>query len=210
MSRLKPKNAPYHHGDLRNTLIEAGVKMLSEQGEAAISMRKLAKEAGVSHNAPYMHFADKEALLVAIAEEGFHILTDYVSQAIADDQEDWMARFHAGCWSYVQFALEHPSHLNLMFREYDHVKYPSLNEVSTGSLVLLRELIDAGQLSRFVIEGESKQIATLIWSLLHGVSVILAGRKMPPVVMGEKTPQELVDLFVGMLYTGLQHENTTA
>ncbi|MEM8862692.1 MAG: TetR/AcrR family transcriptional regulator [Chloroflexota bacterium] len=203
MSTSKQKNTPYHHGDLRNTLIAAGVKMISEQGEAAISMRKLAKEAGVSHNAPYMHFADKEALLAAIAEEGFHILTNYISQAIAEDQGDWMERLLAGCWAYVRFALEHPSHLNLMFRDYDPEKYPSLYEVSTGSLELLQKLIDAGQKLKLVIQGDSKQIATLIWSLLHGISVILAGRRMPPTVMGDNTPQELVDMFVSMMHKGL-------
>ena len=204
MSRSNLKKTHYHHGDLRNALITAGLEMLETEGEQGISMRKLAKAAGVSHNAPYMHFADKEALLVAIAEEGFTILSQRVSDAIEAAGENWHERLHDGCWAYVQFALEHPSHLNVMFRSYDLEKYPSYYEVSAGSLELLRELVEAGQLSELVIRGDSKQIATLIWSLLHGVSTILAGRKMPPVVMGDRTPQELVHGFVELLYSGLE------
>ena len=179
--------------------------MLSEQGEAAISMRKLAKEAGVSHNAPYMHFADKEALLAAIAEEGFHILSDYVSKAIDKNSGNWSSQLHDGCWSYVQFALEHPSHLNVMFRYYEPAKYPSLYDASTQSLQLLSGLVAEGQTSKHVVDGDSKQIATLVRSLLHGVATILSGRKMPPAVMGDNTPEELVRMFVDMLYDGLKN-----
>ena len=203
MSRSNVKNTPYHHGDLRNTLIKTGVKMLGEQGEQGISMRKLAKEAGVSHNAPYMHFADKEALLVAIAEEGFAILSQRVSEAIAAPGNSWHERLHDGCWAYVQFALEHPSHLNVMFRPYDLEKYPSYYEVSSRALEILQDMVNAGQHSENVIRGDSKEIATMLWSLLHGVSTIMTGRKMPPKVMGDLKPEELVHRFVELVYSGL-------
>lgn len=193
----------YHHGDLRNALIEAGVKMLETDGAQGLSMRKLAKQAGVSHNAPYMHFADKEALLAAIAEEGFHILAAAVSDAIARAGDDWQQQLLAGSWAYVDFALAHPNHLQVMFREYDPEKYPSLYAASIGSLELLRALIEQGQLSELVISGDSQELATFIWSLLHGVSTILAGRKLPPTVMGTRTPEELVRAYVGLLYRGV-------
>ena len=67
---MKPKDK-YHHGNLRNKLIAIATELLSEEGAHSLSLRKISQRAGVSHNAPYMHFADKEAVLAAIAEEGF-------------------------------------------------------------------------------------------------------------------------------------------
>lgn len=203
MSISLPINKSYHHGDLRNALIEAGVKMLAEEGEQNFSMRKLARAAGVSHNAPYMHFADKEALLVAIAEEGFTLLSLAVSEAIEQGEDNWNASLKKCCWAYVQFALAHPSHLNLMFYPYNAEKYPGYYKVSTNTLKLLWEFVEAGQEAGLVKAGDSKVLATLIWSLMHGVSTILAGRKMPPWVMGERTTAVLVEEFAAHLYHGL-------
>ena len=92
-----------------------------------------------------------------------------------------------------------------MFRYYEPAKYPSLYDASTQSLQLLSGLVAKGQNSKHVVEGDSKQIATLVWSLLHGVATILSGRKMPQAVMGDNTPEELVTMFVDMLYTGLKN-----
>ena len=203
MSTSNDKETSYHHGNLRNELIAAGVKMLGEEGEQGISMRKLARKAGVSHNAPYMHFADKEALLVAIAEEGFGILTRKLTAVLAGTDSDWHTRLRAISWAYVQFALAHRNHLNVMFRAYDPDKYPHYYQTTASALNILTELVEAGQTADLVIAEESKRVATLIWSLLHGVSLILAGGKMPPDVLGEQSPQALVEQFIEMLYGGI-------
>lgn len=203
MSPTKPKDDTYHHGDLRNALIAAGVQMLETEGAQGLSLRKLAKQAGVSHNAPYMHFADKEALLAAIAEEGFHILTNAVRSAVDSADDDWRQQLSAGCWAYVRFALEHPSHLQVMFIGYEPQKYPSLYATSTGALAVLSDLIRRGQAQGKVVDGDSHYLATFVWSLLHGVATILAGRKMPPTVMGRVTPEELVRSYVAQLIRGL-------
>src|SRR5215212_4914161 len=72
----------YHHGDLRNALIRAGQELLAQEGIAGLDMRKVARAAGVSHAAPYRHFADKQALLAAIAEDGFYQLAEGMDAAI--------------------------------------------------------------------------------------------------------------------------------
>jgi AcrR family transcriptional regulator len=72
----------YHHGDLRGVLIAVATELLAEEGVHTLSLRKIAQKAGVSHNAPYMHFADKEAVLAAIAEEGFRLLSETVREAM--------------------------------------------------------------------------------------------------------------------------------
>src|ERR1051326_7507290 len=80
--RLKPK--PYHHGDLRHALIQAGLELLSEGGAATLDLRKVARKAGVSHAAPYRHFADKQALIAAINEEGYCRLAERIQVARQD------------------------------------------------------------------------------------------------------------------------------
>ncbi len=197
-----PKDS-YHHGDLRNALVQAGVELLAQEGVQALSLRKLARQAGVSHNAPYMHFSDKEALLAAIAEEGFHILTAVVETAVSQAEGEWQQQLRAGSWAYVQFALEHPSHLQVMFRSFEHAQYPSLLQAGTGALAQLQTLIEEGQQVGLVRAGDSGELATCVWSLLHGLATILTGRKVPPAVMGEAAPEELTRQFVDLLYGGL-------
>lgn len=193
----------YHHGDLRNTLIEMATEMLVTDGVAALSLRKVAKRAGVSHNAPYMHFADKEGLLAAIAEEGFRRLTAAVDQAVAEAGDGWYARFQAGCCAYVQFALEHAEHLQVMIGSFAPAKYPSLATASWEALERLKLLIEAGQAAGQLRAGDSREMATVAWSLVHGIATIWAGGKMPAVVIGEREAPALTADFVGMLYGGL-------
>src|SRR5207244_8609625 len=82
VERQKPK--PYHHGDLRNALIQVGLELLAEGGAAALDLRKVARKAGVSHAAPYRHFADKQALIAAINEVGFQWLAEGIQDALGD------------------------------------------------------------------------------------------------------------------------------
>jgi len=95
----------YHHGDLRPALLRAAGKILEQEGREAISLRDLARRAGVSHNAPYRHFADRGALLAALAEEGYALL----AQALAG--KPWREQ----AVTYVHFALANPARFGLMF-----------------------------------------------------------------------------------------------
>src|SRR5690242_9953019 len=104
---------PYHHGDLRRQLIAVGEEVLAERGIAALSLREVARRLGVSHNAPFKHFASREALLAAIAEEGFGDLTARLAGAMAvDDPRQAMT---GRALAYVTFALERPAVFRLMF-----------------------------------------------------------------------------------------------
>ncbi len=96
----------YHHGDLRRALLRAAGKILEKEGREALSLRDLARHAGVSHNAPYRHFADRDALLAALAEEGFALLEGELRG------RPWREQATA----YVRFALANPERFQLMFR----------------------------------------------------------------------------------------------
>lgn len=201
------RNTPYHHGDLRNALITAGVQILLENGLDALSMRKLARAAGVSHNAPYMHFADKDALLAAIAEEGFRVLAERLLIAVTPPPADWFERLHAGTWAYVSFMLEHPGHAQVMFRHFTRETSPTLHEAALQCLRLLKDLLAQGQAAGYVEEGDAQDLAQMIWSMLHGMAILLSAEKMPPLADGEHDPQAITRRFVDQLYAGIRPRN---
>jgi AcrR family transcriptional regulator len=194
----------YHHGDLRNALLSAGAGMLVDESVHTLSLRKLAKKVGVSHNAPYMHFVDKEALLAAIAEEGFRLLTIEFETAVSAATVGWYDRFEAGCCSYVAFALEHPGHMKVMIRSFDSETYPSLSQTALGALEGLQRIVQEGQELGQVKAGDGGEIAATIWALLHGISTIWTGQKMPAAISAGRTPEQLTRDFVRHFYGGLK------
>src|SRR3954453_8719397 len=109
------RTRPYHHGNLRSTLLEAAVRPLAAGGVAALSLRELARQVGVSHAAPRRHFAHKQALLDALAEDGFERLGAQLREAMDAAGDRFDARLRAFAHSYVGFATEHAALLELMF-----------------------------------------------------------------------------------------------
>lgn len=210
MSISKMKDQNYHHGDLRNTLISAGVELLKQDGMEKLSLRKLAREAGVSHNAPYMHFKDKEGLLAAIAQEGFNLLADRLRQAINQDYETWYEKFRCGCQAYIDFVLEYTGHAQVMFRYYDPEKYVEQAQASMAAIRLLENILEEGQTTGQIVAGDSLYQASIVWAFLHGIANILAAGKMPFHVSDHQTTESLVDDFLQQFYVGLQIRPTSA
>lgn len=197
------KTETYHHGALRQALIQAAVEQLQAHGLEALSLRGLARVVGVSHNAPYMHFADKEALLAAISTQGWTLLAAEIDRALSAVGDDWLARLHAVGWAYVAFVLAHPGHAEVMFRHYDANTYSEAALASESALARLIIVLDEGQAGGHIRPQNSLQTAAMIWSLLHGLALILANQKMPPVVMNGAAPQQLTRQFVQMALDGL-------
>src|SRR6201995_1375769 len=106
---------PYHHGHLRDTLLAEAERTLREQGVEQLSFRDLARQAGVSPAAPRRPFADRQALLDALAGAGFARLADEVAAAISNAGPDFPARLRATCAAYVRFATEDTALMELMF-----------------------------------------------------------------------------------------------
>src|SRR4051794_22103421 len=119
----------YHHGDLRRTLLDAALGIVEKAGPGALSLRELARRAGVSHAAPYRHFPSREALLGALAVEGFRGLGAEM-QACAGDERDPLPRFRALGLAYVRYAVAHPGHFKVMFSSdlHDAGETPELEE----------------------------------------------------------------------------------
>lgn len=194
--------AQYHHGNLRNALLTIATELLAEDGVHALSLRKMAQRAGVSHNAPYMHFTDKEAVLAAIAEEGFRELSVEVESAISQASTTRL-QLIAASTAYVNFALNHPNQVKLMFCPYDEEKYPSLIESSQASLHLLFDLVKIGQEKRELISGNTQEMTKAIWAMVHGVATLSIAYKTNNLLPGKISTEETISVFIDCLLDGL-------
>src|SRR6266850_8184535 len=159
MSTSRRKKAAYHHGDLRPALLRAAADVLEKQGVEALTLRGVARRAGVSHNAPYRHFKDRNALLAALAEDGFRAL----GKALEGKSGISMGE------AYVRFGLAHPARFRLMFgggvRLSDH---PALREASS----LAYEALLSALRSRHDLP-DPEIAAAAAWSLVHGLANLL-------------------------------------
>lgn len=174
-----PKNN-YHHGDLRQSLIDAAIALISEEGIKELSLRQVARRVGVSHNAPYRHFADKEALLAAVAEQGFQSLGMAMETAREGIPIDSWQRLEAIGIAYVHFALAHPAHYRLMFGDYrcNFSKYAGLVAVAQQSFMVLVDTIREGQAAGIFRAADPVNMARVAWSLVHGQSMLALDNKL--------------------------------
>lgn len=146
----------YHHGDLRAALVQAAEEILEEQGLAALSIREAARRAGVSHNAPYRHFPDRDSLLAELAAEGFRRLGAELAAHGGREMGE----------AYVRFALAHPERFRLMFGA--RLKHPVLQEAAQRTY---GALVSAFRKDRAVADPE--KAAAAAWSLVHGLAQLL-------------------------------------
>jgi AcrR family transcriptional regulator len=152
---------PYHHGDLRRALVESAVAAIDEHGPGALSLRDVARRAGVSHAAPTHHFGDKAGLLTAVAVAGYRLLDAALAAAGPDFAELGVA--------YVRFATDHPAHFAVMFR-------PELLHTDDPELAVARD--SAGGRLHTGAGDPSRAVAA--WSLVHGLATLLRQGAITP------------------------------
>lgn len=198
------KGRGYHHGDLRATLIRIGSEMLAESGEAALSLRQLAQRAGVSHNAPYQHFADKGALIAAIAEEGFRLLSEAIDAAAARSRGGSpIDRLAAVGRAYVEFALAHRAHLQVMFGPYPSTAYPTLAAQAGQTLDRLIAVVADVEAEGHLRTAGGADAAAVVWMTVHGLSAILIADKLPDRLSQGRDPAALTERFIHLIGAGL-------
>jgi AcrR family transcriptional regulator len=206
VDRQKPK--PYHHGDLRHALIQAGLEMLSEGGAAALDLRKVARKAGVSHAAPYRHFADKQALVAAINEEGFRRLAEKIRTTLQEAPGDTVEQLQAIAKAYVQFAREQPWLMREMFSglTVEREDFPDLQAASKDVFKCYVEVVMRGQERGSLIDVDPFALAGVLWSLLHGVAMLTIENQMRPYTDGPDGAERVTRFSVQMLYEGLSRK----
>ncbi|MEZ4449104.1 MAG: TetR/AcrR family transcriptional regulator [Nannocystaceae bacterium] len=161
----------YHHGDLRAALLEAALEVLAERGLAGLSLRECARRADVSHAAPYRHFADKDALVAAIAELGFARLAR-AGIAAMEGAVGPRDRLDAYGVAYVRFAVDHPELFRVMFT--CEVDPSTSGPDGARAFDLLLECATA-------LSGAEDPMTSAIaaWSLPHGVAMLLLDQRIP-------------------------------
>jgi len=168
---------PYHHGDLRQALVRSALEILSETGVGGLSLRAAARRARVSAMAPYRHFADKEALLAAVAEYGFRELAARLTAATAT-AADPRAGLAALGVAYVLFACDQPSLFKLMFGPTIEKKsgYPVLDEAGSACFNALRQAVEAAKF--FEGDSDGGDVSLACWSLVHGLSALIVDGRL--------------------------------
>jgi len=181
--RSKKNASTYHHGDLKQALIETGLTVIREQGAHALSLREAARKAGVSEAAPYRHFANKESLLAAIAEEGFKRLHARLVEAKTGSGDDPLVQLHASSWSYVEFALHETDHFRAMYSSSlvpPHAeKHPELSKAALATFEELVKIVEACQKAGLIEKSvDPKVTSSRLWASIHGLTLLLIDQQM--------------------------------
>ncbi|WAZ22236.1 TetR/AcrR family transcriptional regulator [Streptomyces cinnabarinus] len=185
----KSTERPYHHGDLRRAILTAALDVIADDGPAGLSLRDLARRAGVSHAAPAHHFKDRTGLLTAIAAEGFGLLAAELRQG--EDLKDAGVR-------YVRFARAHPAHFQVMFTP-GLLRADDLELTTARALAgdALREAIAAVRPDGLGIDSRLAGVAA--WSLAHGFATLLLGHNLDGPV-GDRDPEEVFRTLAATLF----------
>jgi AcrR family transcriptional regulator len=203
MDRRKPK--PYHHGDLRYALIQAGLELLTEGGSASLDLRKVARKVGVSHSASYHHFPNKQTLIAAINEEGFHLLAQSIQDALGHVSDEPFEQLQAIARAYLLFAQENPWLMREMFSglTIEREAFSSLYAASKEVFGFYVEVVKRGQGKGRIVPGDPGEMASVLWSLLHGVAMLMIEHQMRPYANGPEGVERMAHLCTQTLYSGL-------
>jgi len=204
------KNHPYHHGDLRRTLIETALDLVTEKQDWNFSLREVARRAGVSHRAPYNHFLEKQDLLAAIAAVGFERLRNGMLRAVVGIEGSEEALVVAICRTYVHLGLENPALYRLMFGDV-------LSQTESGERSMIART--AGVEARSVLEDailrgaqsgifaaspdnphELALTSLSVWSAVHGLTMLVIDK----LAQRGLTVDEMIEKLLRMVIEGLR------
>lgn len=190
---VKMERDEYHHGDLKNALIEAGIEILAEEGVGGLSLRKAARRAGVSHAAPYAHFADKQALVAAISTEGQRIISERIERRV-HGIVDPLEQLILTAWIYIDFAVHRSAHFKTTFsgaveKESD---YPALVEIIRQNFESVCRIVERCQAAGVLSSGPSDLVTVGVWSQVHGLASLMLEGQISHTVLDRLTVKELL------------------
>jgi len=188
----------YHHGDVRNVLLQQAENILIDEGPAGLSLRRLARLTGVSEAAPYRHFDGKDGILAAVAIAAFERFAEQLETAAAST-ENHEERIMALGAAYVQFAFENPQHFRLIFgRERPPLdQYPELRDAADNAFDVLQRAVTSVDRKAEMTLAEAASAynrALAAWSRAHGIAMlVIDGMIVPP------ADQDLSGFVLGLL-----------
>lgn len=168
---MSQTSGSYHHGDLRAACLRAARELLEEDGSAGLSLRAVARRAGVSATAPYRHYPDRDALVSAVAAEGYRELAE--SLAAAHPSPTTPDELATVAVAYVRFALDHPAMFRVMFAEPCD---PTSEERMAATAAITQYVCD---IVNGVFPGvDAEALSTAVWALVHGLAFLHLDRKL--------------------------------
>jgi AcrR family transcriptional regulator len=197
---MSTAKATYHHGDLRAALVRAALELLEESGESALSLRAVARRAGVSPAAPYRHYSDREALVSAVAAVGYRELAQRL--AAAHPSPSTPEQLVSVAVAYVQFAFERPALFRIMFGE----PCDRDNDERVAATAAVSAYVHGIVERTFSdVDADAGDLATAIWALVHGLAFLhLDGKLEAP------TPAAVADRVTAAIYALLSATNIGA
>ena len=188
------------HGDVRRLVLDAAIAIIELEGAESLSMREVARRAGVSHQAPYHYFGDRSGIFAAISEEGFTGL----AQAFRDVHETEMPAAKAGFIAYLNFAREHVGHFRVMFRnDICGVATHALTQTAADSAFEELRLMVSRITGPEIDPNKAFTFAAMLWSLSHGLATLVIDgplpNKVPPGTDLESQIQAVIDLSSHMV-----------
>lgn len=200
----KRESRHYHHGNLRRTLLDTALEIVEKSGPGALSMRELGRQAGVSHTAAYRHFKSRQALLIALAEEGFRGLAEEMAE-LADPHLDPVQRLEQLGLAYVRYAVEHPGHFRVMFSAEVHEggEDPELAAAGGPTLQQLIDGVVRAQESGSIDKGEVQSQVLAAWSIVHGLSMLIVDRQLAGLYKGHVEVDRLAGEVISVLLRSL-------
>src|SRR5262245_1517579 len=175
------RRTTYHHGDLRPALIREAVRTIQTEGVEGVTLRDVGRRLGVSRTALYRHFADKRALLAAVAREGFQTFTRALQDGWngAGGGPDGLSAMGA---AYIRFAIENPAYYRIMFGRFKDLCESDAALVSDagGSFQVLVDALESLQRAGAARAGNTKELARFIWATVHGVAMLAIDGQLGP------------------------------
>jgi AcrR family transcriptional regulator len=205
--RLKRKSG-YHHGELRRTLLDVSIDVIDRRGVDALNLRELAARAGVSSGAPYHHFVDREALLAAIADEGFGYLEAAMIRERDAAPDDATVRLAALGRAYVSFATHHRGYFRVMFRGDLHGA--DLERARPRAFQLLRDAIHDCQRSGAAPAGDWQPLVLTAWSAVHGLATLWIDGALPKKGLNPERLAPIVTTLISSMFAALARKQPSA
>ncbi len=185
--------SPYHHGNLREELLDRAQELVRSRGVAELSLREVARDAGVSHAAPRRHFPDRQALLDGLALRGFERLqAELAEAAAAKGRGGYDGRLKRIGLAYVAFAVRDAALLELMFASKKLDPDGPLHEAADAAFAVIMELIAEGQANGDLVAGDTQDVVTVLFPMLHGLAS-LAGSGMLDAATLDDTVRAAID-----------------
>ncbi|MDR6988196.1 AcrR family transcriptional regulator [Paenarthrobacter nitroguajacolicus] len=189
---------PYHHGNLREALLERAMETIEEVGVDGLSLRQLARDVNVSHGAPAKHFRDKQALIDALALAGFESMNGLIRAASASDG-DLRDRFVSVGKAYVDFAVAHPALLTVMYSTKHHPDSSTeLRSTGEQGILVAQAMIIEAQEAGIIAAGDPQTLAMVCFVSLHGAALLAAGKHLDGATVEDVVIATTDTLWAGM------------